>query len=67
MKKILILGSNQGFGQSLSNKMKNKGYKIKCTRNIKKAQQYKEEQNPNFILFTGKMGINKDGTFYFEF
>ena len=67
MKKVLVLGDQQKLGRSLTQKISKKGYKIKCTKNLGKAKKFKEEQEPDFILFAGKIGVNPDGTFYFEF
>ncbi len=67
MKKVLLLGDQEEFDSSLTQKISNKGFKVKCTKNLRKAKQFKEEQEPDFILFAGKIGINPDGTFYFEF
>lgn len=66
MKKVLILGNNHELDQSLTQNMENRGYDVKCTQDMKKAKQLKEEQHPNFILFTGRIGINQDGTFFIE-
>jgi len=66
MKNVLVLGNNHDLDQSLARNMENKGYKVRCTRNMKKAKKLKEEQNPNFILITGRIGINQDGTFFIE-
>ncbi len=66
MKKVLVLGSNQDLDQTLTRNMKTHGYKVRCTRNMKKAKKFKEEQNPDFILLTGRIGVNQDGTFFIE-
>ncbi len=67
MKKVLVLGDHEKFGQSLTQKISRKGYKVRCTKNLRKAKQFKEEQQPEIVLFAGKIGVNPDGTFYFEF
>ncbi len=66
MKKALLLGDQKEFGQSLTRKISKTGYKVRCTRSLKKARKFKEEQEPDVILFAGKIGVNSDGTFYFE-
>ncbi|HDI52369.1 hypothetical protein DRP98_06375 [candidate division KSB1 bacterium] len=67
MKEVLILGNEEAICYDLTQRMHSHGFKVRRTKNLRKAWRILKDSSPDFVICAGKIGLDAEGSYYIEF
>ncbi|RMF59340.1 MAG: hypothetical protein D6743_16485 [Calditrichaeota bacterium] len=67
MKDIIFLGKDTSDSFILKQLKESANYKVRKTSTLKEAQKAIATENPDFVLFSGKIKLDPEGNYVLEF